>query len=219
MFIDLLKDNDEKWDTFQVERGEFPTTDQLSDYEAVVITGSKHDAHGSDCWIQKLKELCRAIHVRKQKLLGVCFGHQVIANALGGKSGRSDVGWKIGIQTIKLNDLAHQKFKNVPSELDLCKVHQDQVLVLPPCAEVLAQSDGVSAEIFSIGDHVLCVQGHPEFNQNIVDEIITTREKAGSFSAEVATAARKSLSIEPSRKESQQLLKQFLKRDLSLNYV
>jgi len=77
MFVKMLREPDEIWDEILVVEGQFPSEEELDKYEGFVITGSRHDAHGHEEWIQKLCSLLQKLHERRRKLLGVCFGHQV----------------------------------------------------------------------------------------------------------------------------------------------
>ena len=77
IFQQFLGEPDETWDIFRVIDSEFPCEETLDDYHGFIITGSRHDAHGSEPWVLKLLDLIQLIHAKKKKLLGICFGHQV----------------------------------------------------------------------------------------------------------------------------------------------
>lgn len=86
MLRDLLRDPGDTWDTFHVLDGVFPSPQQLHVYRGVVLTGSPHDAHGNQDWILQLCDTLRYLHHKRKKVLGICFGHQVLSSALGGKN-------------------------------------------------------------------------------------------------------------------------------------
>ena len=78
VFVRMLGEEGERWDVYRVARGEFPEDDDLALYDGFVITGSSNDAHGNDPWIHDLLNLLRKLDSMNKKVLGICFGHQVI---------------------------------------------------------------------------------------------------------------------------------------------
>src|SRR5690606_8292453 len=85
---------------FNVLHGQYPA--QGSQYDAYVVTGSKADAFADEPWIVTLRAFLLARYQAGDKLLGICFGHQLLAHTLGGQVGRSDKGWGIGVHRYKL---------------------------------------------------------------------------------------------------------------------
>lgn len=77
MFVYMLRDAGEIWDIFPVIDGKFLSDQELEKYAGVVVTGSRHDAHGSEPWIEKLCGILQRLHQKRTKMLGICFGHQV----------------------------------------------------------------------------------------------------------------------------------------------
>lgn len=77
MFISMLSDPGEQWDEYLVVDGQFPSQEELQKYDGFVVTGSRHDAHGNEEWIEKLCGVLQQLHEMKKKSLCVCFGHQV----------------------------------------------------------------------------------------------------------------------------------------------
>lgn len=187
MFIELLQDErgeGEEWKVFKVLEGEFPSDEDLDNYNGWVITGSRHDAHGTEEWIKKLCETLQELNERKKKILGVCFGHQVLSRALGGETGRSKVGWSVGLKEVVLNPSLEKKTygKNLPRVIRILGVHQDQVSSVPPTGELLASSPSTPVEMFSVGEHVLGIQGHPEFRKDVIEDLVSTRLQSGIIS-------------------------------------
>ena len=139
------------------------------------MTGSKADSFGSDPWIQTLKAYLLKLYERGEKLLGVCFGHQVLALVLGGKTARADQGWGLGIHRYSL--AAHAPWMDPEvSELTLLISHQDQVTELPEGATVIASSDFCPNAAYHIRDQVLCFQGHPEFVHDYSRALLDARQ-------------------------------------------
>ena len=147
--------------TFQVALGKKP--ESVDQCEAWIITGSPKAAYDKDLWITELGEFVRQIHDQKKKLIGICFGHQLIAHYLGGQTAKSVNGWGVGVhefRILKSKPWMRPEFKQV----SLLFSHQDQVVKLPPGAELLAESDFCPYQMYTIGQHILSLQGHPEFN-------------------------------------------------------
>nr|DAD27526.1 TPA_asm: hypothetical protein HUJ06_028994 [Nelumbo nucifera] len=131
VFVDAFGEEGEQWDLFRVVDGEFPDKEELHKYHGFVISGSPSDAHGNDPWILKLCLLLQNLYAMEKEVLGICFGHQVLCRALGGKVGRSYTGWDIGLRKVKLmQDLqAHTVFgclTEIPTFLSIIQCHQDE---------------------------------------------------------------------------------------------
>jgi len=200
MMVELLKDKDrnEKWTKFRCMDSEYPNLDELHRFAGYVVTGSAADAHVDDDWIVKLRQTCAQIAADNNagKLLGICFGHQACAVALGGKSGRSDVGWEVGLKDIEFNEEFFRQFpvwKGKYKLLPMLQSHRDQVSKLPPNGKLLASSGKTKYEMYSVGNRVLCCQGHPEFTEDYVRDLINHRFESGVVSKEVRDEALASL--------------------------
>ncbi|MDF2402564.1 glutamine amidotransferase [Aeromonas sp. 2HA2] len=141
--------------------GELP--DDLQECDAWLITGSRHDAYSDLPWIQALRAWIRLAHDADVKLAGVCFGHQVIAQALGGEVVKSTKGWGLGVSVHPM--LATGSWMQpVLDQIRILASHQDQVALLPPGATRLAGNDFCPNFMFLQGDHIVAIQGHPEFS-------------------------------------------------------
>ncbi|KAL9231922.1 hypothetical protein vseg_007081 [Gypsophila vaccaria] len=174
VFVKMLREEGEKWDVFRVANNEFPNEGEVSTYDGFVITGSCNDAHSNDAWICKLLELLVKLDFLKKKVLGICFGHQILGRSLGGKTGRAGSGWDIGLRSIHLSPSTTKVFSNlkIPSMLNIIECHQDEIWELPPKVEVIAWSNKTTIEMFKHEDHMMGIQGHPEYNKDILVHLI-----------------------------------------------
>lgn len=151
---------DMTYQLFDVQKGQLPST--LRNDEYYLISGSRSGAYEDLPWIKTLQEfICRA-NQAKVRLLGICFGHQIIAQSLGGKTEPSPKGWGVGLRT---SQIVSKKWRTYfpDGKLSLFYNHNDQVVQLPHGAVRIATSDFCENEAFCIGSHILCFQGHPEY--------------------------------------------------------
>ncbi|WP_298908756.1 type 1 glutamine amidotransferase [uncultured Aliiroseovarius sp.] len=163
MFTRLLDGHGFDFQIFSVVDGEFPAG--TDDADGWLITGSKHGVYEDHDWIPPLEDLIRDIRDAGQPLVGVCFGHQIIAQALGGKVEKFDGGWSIGRTEYDFGD----------QKLALNAWHQDQVIDAPEGAEIIASTDFCANAAMMIGDKILTIQPHPEFTAPLVAGLIEHR--------------------------------------------
>ncbi|WP_369855695.1 gamma-glutamyl-gamma-aminobutyrate hydrolase family protein [Candidatus Thalassolituus haligoni] len=184
MFIRLFQPHNPGFDyvIYNVSLGEFPAS--ANDCDGWVITGSKHSVYEQLDWITQLKELVRQIATSKRPLVGICFGHQLIAEALGGKVEKYSGGWGLGINTYQLDNGFAQQLEQAtgqaPPTLNINAVHQDQVSILPEGATVLAHSDFCRYAALSYCDNrIVSLQPHPEFTLDFEDALLDERGGEG----------------------------------------
>ncbi len=130
-----------------------------------IITGSRHGAYEDLPWIAPLKALIRDIAARAIPLVGICFGHQIIAQALGGKVEKFPGGWAVGATEYREGDRS----------LTLNAWHQDQVTRRPEGARVLGANDFCENAMLGYGDTIWTIQPHPEFDAGFVEALIRSR--------------------------------------------
>lgn len=166
MFERLFSGHGFTFRTWNVVDGDFPDGPEAAD--GWLVTGSRHGAYEDHDWIPPLEDLIRSIATSERPMVGICFGHQIIAQALGGKVEKFRGGWSVGRQTYDFGD----------TELALNAWHQDQVVELPEGAQVIAESDFCKNAAMVIGSSILTVQPHPEFRADVMNGLIEHRSAA-----------------------------------------
>ncbi|KAK6942345.1 Glutamine amidotransferase [Dillenia turbinata] len=217
VFVAAFGEEGEKWDLYRVVEGEFPDMDELHKYDGFVISGSPYDAYGNDFWILRLCFLLQTLDAMEKKILGICFGHQLLCRALGGKVGKASTGWDIGIRKVKMvNDLSPCNFiedlNDIPPSLSIIECHQDEVWEVPLGAEIIAFSDKTGVEMFTIGNHILGIQGHPEYSKDILCNLIDRLRTNDSIEKGFAEDVKSKLEdADPDRKCWEKICRNFLK--------
>ncbi|KAF2152556.1 putative class I glutamine amidotransferase [Myriangium duriaei CBS 260.36] len=154
----------------------------LEDVDAILLSGSKHNSFDNDTWILKLVEFTKHVLTsqRRVKVIGVCFGHQIIGRALGAKVGRSDKGWEISVSQMDLSKRGKELF-GLDRQLNLHHMHRDIVCYYPEDVEQLGSSPLCEVQGMYAKGRLITVQGHPEFTGDIVSEILESRHASGVF--------------------------------------
>ena len=157
---------------FDCQKGHFP--EDLDAYDFYITTGSKASVYEDKPWIQQLIQFVRQLDKHKKKLIGICFGHQIIAIACQGMVEKSNRGWGIGVA---INHLVTTPFwmKERKPELNIIVSHQDQITSLPKDALVIAASDFCPFFMVQWSAHFLSIQGHPEWNRMYSRTLINDR--------------------------------------------
>lgn len=157
------------FDTWPVSKGRWP--DDVLAYDGIVITGSPASVNDDSDWIRRLEQLVRHLHAHERPLLGICFGHQVIAKALGGSVGASPAGLRVGTITSRLSH--HAPWMQPPQPvLTLYAAQEDHVVALPPGAEVFGGDEVCPVAFYAIGRHVFATQCHPEFYPAFMEDLL-----------------------------------------------
>lgn len=170
MFERLLREHGAGLD-FKVYRaldGELP--ERVGDADAWLITGSRHSVLDAAPWMVRLEAFVRSIIAGDGRLCGICFGHQLVASAMGGSVDRAAAGWSIGRQCYRAAD-----GDGDDDSIALNAFHQDQVVSLPTGARVLASSDSCPLAVVEYGEAALTIQAHPEFRNDFLSELIRQR--------------------------------------------
>lgn len=189
-------------DYFVVD-GDFP--DSVHACDAYILSGSAHGAYEDHAFIPELEDFIRKAYAQGIAQVGICFGHQIMAQALGGKVVKFDGGWGIGVHAYEM-DLG-----NGPTTINLNAVHQDQVVEKPAEATVIGSSKFCENAAFAYGDKAISFQPHPEFDPDFMKDLITLR-RGKSFSEKQSDDAIASLSTDTANSEIAAYIRDFLKK-------
>jgi len=189
-----------QFERFNTTQGAYP--DDFDAYDAVLLTGSRADSFSDEPWVRTLRDKVAGLLLQRKKLLGICFGHQLIALCLGAQVGRAPQGWGMGrmrYDWVGPKPLAARGAGAVggadagaAASVSLLASHQDQVMTLPPGATLVARSDFCPVAAYAVDDHVFCVQPHPEFVEAYSAYLLEKRreqvgaERHAAASAELA---------------------------------
>jgi len=161
-----------EFDRYDCRKQEYP--DNLDIYDFFITTGSRASVYDDVMWIETLIDFVRRLHREKRKLIGICFGHQIIAQAFGENVEKSERGWGIGVAVNRIVCTPDWMSKT-QTNLNIIVSHQDQITSLPEEATIIAESDFCPFFIVQWNDHFLSIQGHPEWNKEYSKALINER--------------------------------------------
>ncbi|MFP5332274.1 MAG: type 1 glutamine amidotransferase [Acidimicrobiia bacterium] len=196
MFAELLAAHpDLELVPYDLTQGHFPESGEECD--GWIITGSVHSVYDDVPWIRQLERLVRDLVAERRKLVGICFGHQMIGQALGGKVERAPQGWAIGVREVEVHE--HAPWMDPPADrFRLVHSHADQIVEPPEGIRILASSEHCPISVLAYGDHVLGIQGHPEFIPAFARAQME-RRRGKVIDHDVVDAALGTLSSQPDR--------------------
>ncbi len=171
---------------YDVAGGHFPA--RIDECDGYLCTGSRHGVNDDIEWIGTLRSFVASVSEAGVPCVGICFGHQMIAQALGGRVDRAPGGWGAGVHRIEVVD--HEGWMEPGADrLSLHFMHQDQVLDLPPGAKLLGRAGHCPNAMFQAGS-ALGLQAHPEFVTAYTEALIRSRElRLGADTAKAALAS------------------------------
>ena len=151
-----------------------------SKYDAWIITGSASSVTDNHQWVAHLKNKIKYAYNNSIPVLGICFGHQIISQALGGNVDKNRKGWELGSYKVNFNKKGRESllFKNINFDDYFYFSHEDIVLELPKQAEKLASND-MGLQAYSIDNKIFGVQFHPEFSVEIAKKYVQVRYDKG----------------------------------------
>ena len=171
MFRRLLGEDAYEYATFDVAGGRLPG--RADDYRAYLITGASAGVYDPLPWIEHLQDFLRSAR-GKAGLVGVCFGHQIMAQAFGGKVIKSPKGWGVGLHRYQIRD--RREWMDDAQTISVPASHQDQVVELPPTAKVLAANAFTPFGMLAYEDQqAISIQLHPEFEPDYAKALIESR--------------------------------------------
>lgn len=184
--IDPLRP-DWRFSAFDVTDNDFPGS--FSGFNGVILTGSPASVRDSAPWISHLMLSVREIEQQRIPMFGACFGHQAIAQALGGAVGHNPGGWQLGHTVVRYSK--DRPWLAGGGRIGLYAAHKEQVLTAPEGADVLASSADCPISAMAIADHVFTTQHHPEMTHEFIAALID--EMSGNVSSDIENKARISL--------------------------
>ncbi len=147
---------------YQAFKGELPKS--VAECDCFMATGSSHSVYEDLDWIKQTKAFIKAIYEENGYFIGFCFGHQLMAEALGGKVAKSKAGWCVGVHQFRVLRLK-KWMRPAKTKVNFLMMCQDQVLKLPKGAVRLAGNEACPNAILQVGDRMMSIQGHPEFTK------------------------------------------------------
>jgi len=198
MFITLLGEETFDYEIFPVVEGVFPNSPDECD--GWIVTGSKHGAYEDHSWIAPLEEFIRQLVASGVPTLGICFGHQIMAQAMGGVVEKHPSGWGIGVQEYK--DL------ETGTQARLLAFHQDQVIIAPKGTETTHTSDFCTYAGLRYSKTCFSLQPHPEHIPEFSHDLLMSR-RGTIIPEEVTDTALNSIDSDNTHKEYAHRLREF----------
>lgn len=167
---------------------ELPNDEELKRYLGFVISGSRYSVNDELSWMLKLEQFIRKLYqlhdTERPKLFGTCFGHQLIAKALGGTIDNNKHGqFIIGSEQVKVDESLYNQgyfsklFEENKNTFRIMESHGEEVVEIPSGAICSGSSETCKNEILMYGDHILSTQGHPEFTEDLMRNFIIPTKK------------------------------------------
>jgi GMP synthase-like glutamine amidotransferase len=187
LYAGILADKGIELTTYRCDEGQMP--DSVNEQDGWLCSPSRLSVYDDHAWLRDVEQLLRDFVEKEKPYVGICFGHQLMAQALGATVSKADYGWGIGAKHYEV--VAPQPWMDSSADIVLAASHQDQVQALPESAELLATADYCPIGGMTIGNTAWTLQVHPEFSPALADSLLVTR--LALFGEEKAQAARTTL--------------------------
>lgn len=174
--------------TYRCDEGQLPSS--VKEQDGWMCSPSRLSVYDDVPWLRDVEQLLRDMIATETPYVGICFGHQLMAQALGATVKKADYGWGIGAKNYEI--VEPQSWMDSTDNIVLAASHQDQVQQLPSDARLLARADYCPIGGMLIGERAWTLQVHPEFSPALADSLLATRLQL--FGEEKAEAARATLS-------------------------
>ena len=178
------------WIVYDACKTELPNT--TGEVDGFIISGSRFSVNDNEKWITNLISFVRWLNQEKIPTVGICFGHQLIAKALGGVVEKSGSGWGVGCKAF-LVDGKRDWMKGSKEELVVPAFHQEQITRLPIGGRLIGSADYCTNFLMECNDQMLGIQGHPEFRKEYISALLG--ERLAVLSEAVSSEAEKSLKL------------------------
>ena len=160
--------------SYHVDEGRLPAS--IDECDGWITSPSRSSVLSDTGWVVELGSFVAELVARERPFAGICFGHQLLAQTLGGTVSRAPGGWGAGVQTYDV--VEHRPWMDPPLDhYNLIASHEDQVIELPPGGVVLARADYCPIAAFEVGDRAIGVQAHPEFSPELSRRLTTLRRE------------------------------------------
>ncbi len=188
LFANVLAGSGIELVRYDLDQQHFPGT--VDECDGWLVSPSRCSVYDGHAWITQAEDLLRELLARERPYVGICFGHQLVAQALGAPVARAADGWQVGVHDYEVVD---QQPWMVPmhSTLALIASHEDQVMEIPAGTELLARSVGCPIAGLTIGERAWTLQPHPEFVPDLADHLLAQR--VDLIGAEKVSIARATL--------------------------
>ena len=171
---------------YDVDDDRFPTS--ITECDGWLMSPSRCSAYDGHAWIASAEDLLRELVAREHPYVGICFGHQLAAQALGGRVARAADGWQVGVQDYEIVE-SRPWMVPMHSTVSLIASHEDQVVSVPDGAALMARSPGCPVAGLLIGERAWTLQPHPEFVPALAGSLLGQRvELIGAEKVLVAQA-------------------------------
>jgi GMP synthase-like glutamine amidotransferase len=157
---------------YDLDEDRFP--DSGAECDGWLLSPSRCSVYDAHPWIASAEDLLRELLATERPYVGICFGHQLVAQALGARVARSADGWEVGAHDYEI--VTGRAWMRPPrATIRLIASHEDQVLEVPDGAELLARADGCPIAGLTIGGRAWTIQPHPEFVPALADDLLGRR--------------------------------------------